>query len=54
MSGSFFSFFFHGRDMHIVSVFISTNLVKYPHGQHGEGRVDNVVESDEVLIVHRL
>lgn len=35
-------------------VIIWTDLVKYPHGQHGEGGVDNVVESDEVLIIHRL
>lgn len=31
-----------------------TDLVKYPHGQHREGSIDNVVEGDEVLIVHRL
>lgn len=32
----------------------STDLVKYPHGQHRKGCVDDVVESDEVLIVHGL
>lgn len=30
------------------------DLVKYPHGQHREGGVDNVEECDEVLIVYGL
>lgn len=30
------------------------DLVKYPHGQHREGGVDDVVQRDEELIVHRL
>lgn len=30
------------------------DLVKYSHSQHGEGCVDDVVQSDEELIVHRL
>lgn len=33
---------------------IFTDLVKYPHGQHREGSVYNVVERNEVLIIHRL
>lgn len=30
------------------------DLVKYSHGQHREGGVDDVVQRDEELIVHRL
>lgn len=30
------------------------DLVKYPHGQHREGGVDNVEECDEVLIIYGL
>lgn len=42
-----------------ISVFLkfcgnTTDLVKYPHGQHRKGRVDDVVKSDEVLIIHGL
>jgi hypothetical protein len=31
-----------------------THLVKYSHGQHGERGVDDVIESDEVLIIYCL